>query len=189
MNIRCLCLIQGSDVLFDSCNPLISSVALQPCLWMCASEHVTKMFGLSPKNNLTRSSVQSSIAGQEASFFPFALTSLEITRPIRLPFPDILPSKLRSDWFYFSHQKDIIFLVSPFKSTSPLRMCEFYLSFCFSYPESKSSLNPAIMEMAKQTKDKKESSTPEIANCFFLSSFFPFAYHCFFWHTCERSKM
>lgn len=44
--------------------------------------------------------------------FCFALASTEITPPIRVPFPDILPSKLGSAWFYFSHQRLLFFCFS-----------------------------------------------------------------------------
>lgn len=61
-------------------------------------------------------------------FSSFALTSTEITTPIRLLFPDILPSKLGSGCF-FPHIKQYHSFVSVAKSTSTLRFVLLFSSF------------------------------------------------------------
>lgn len=127
-------------------------------------------------------------------FSPFALTSTEITTPIRLLFPDILPSKLRSScfflFFFSPHQMVSFFCFCCQINIYPqgVRLCS--LIFFFSYLQSKSSTNPEIMEMTMLNKHKESVpiNTPDMSNC--LSSFFipssfcsPFVCHCFLFRT------
>lgn len=118
---------------------------------------------------------------QNLIFFMF--THLEITTPIRLSFPDILPSKLPSGWFYFSHQREIFFCFSFQINIYPKDVR--VLAFSLFQPELKSSLKTTVKKMAKQTKDNNECSqqhSRDIKLFVFLSSFFPFFLLCIFVH-------
>ena len=135
--IRFQWFIHYSNLLFDFSNPLPSSATLPPCLWVCGSENAMLNVWyeacvylnpiICPIRELRARSVVSS----------FVLTSLEITTPIRRLFPDILPSKLRSGWFYFSHQR----IVSPFQiNIHPEDVWVLALIFPFSTEQSQNLL-------------------------------------------------
>lgn len=92
----------------------------------------------------------------QASFFPSPSPPQRLQHQLDRCFLTFSHQSEWSSWFYFSHQRVLFFCFSFQINIYPEGVGLFSLLFLF-YPESKSSMNPEIMEMAMQNKHKKES--------------------------------
>ena len=137
--------------------------------------------------------------GYKSSSLCVAWASLEITTPISLLFPDILPSKLRSAGFYFFTSKTIILSFLPSNQHLPSGSGNFSLtlSFLFFYsphPKSASSLTGITIELAMQAKKQQGEAPPfapqrcQIVYCLSFIFLFLFGYRLLlFCHNMWRS--
>lgn len=162
--------------LIDCCNPPMSSVTFQTSLFVCGSENVVQNVWYPPEMYLNPIICPIRGCRPRSLIFSFTFTSSEITTPIRLLFPDILPSKLQSGWLLFFTSKCIILLFLLSNQHLPWGC----VSFLSHFPLSTQSQNLLWTSSwtAMQAKDNKgsvPSSTPDNKLFIVFSSFLSFS--------------